>query len=252
MAYYDELPVYKASYDLLLEIFRFAKDFTKEYKYTVGESLKKETLELITLIYRANSEAETYLKLSQKQRALEDAFSQARRQILESPFPSLPEALITIVEKEGFTVSIDEASSFVKNQGVKKQKPETPKAVKSIQRLTRQTQKSITGSYAGKKVSSFTFNNKTYEVRFWRDVLIRISEILFQTHRSDFNQVLSLVGRKRPYYTKDKSLLRVPQIIEGTNIYVETNLSANNIIELCHDIIGIFGYSKSDLKISAD
>ena len=107
MAYYDELPVYKASYDLLLEIFRFAKDFTKEYKYTVGESLKKETLELITLIYRANSEAETYLKLSQKQRALEDAFSQARRQILESPFPSLPEALITIVEKEGFTVSID-------------------------------------------------------------------------------------------------------------------------------------------------
>jgi len=54
MAYYDELPVYKAYYDLLLEIFRFTKDFTKEYKYTVGESLKKETLELITLIYRAN------------------------------------------------------------------------------------------------------------------------------------------------------------------------------------------------------
>jgi len=55
MAKYDELPVYKASYDLLLVIFRFTKDFTKEYKYTVGESLKKETLELITFIYRANS-----------------------------------------------------------------------------------------------------------------------------------------------------------------------------------------------------
>lgn len=55
MAYYDELPVYKATYDLLLEMFRFTKDFTKEYKYTVGESLKKETIELIILIYRANS-----------------------------------------------------------------------------------------------------------------------------------------------------------------------------------------------------
>jgi len=55
MAQYDELPVYKAKYDLLLEIFRFTKDFSKEYKYTVGESLKKETIELITLIYRANS-----------------------------------------------------------------------------------------------------------------------------------------------------------------------------------------------------
>ena len=55
MSKYDELPVYKASYDLLLEIFRFTKNFTKEYKYTIGESLKKETVELITLIYRANS-----------------------------------------------------------------------------------------------------------------------------------------------------------------------------------------------------
>ena len=55
MSTYDELPVYKATYDLLLEMFRFTKDFSREYKYTVGESLKKETIELITLIYRANS-----------------------------------------------------------------------------------------------------------------------------------------------------------------------------------------------------
>ena len=58
MSKYDELPVYKASYDLLLEIFRFTKEFNREFKYTVGESLKKETLELITLIYRANSARE--------------------------------------------------------------------------------------------------------------------------------------------------------------------------------------------------
>ena len=55
MAQYDELPVYKASYDLLLEIFRFTKEFNREFKYTVGESLKQETLDLITHIYRANS-----------------------------------------------------------------------------------------------------------------------------------------------------------------------------------------------------
>lgn len=55
MAHYNELPVYKATYDLLLAIFQFTKDFSKEYKYTVGESLKKETIELLTLIYRANT-----------------------------------------------------------------------------------------------------------------------------------------------------------------------------------------------------
>ncbi|MBU2568319.1 MAG: four helix bundle protein [Elusimicrobia bacterium] len=55
MATYNHLPVYKTSYDLLLNIFRFVKDFNREYKYTIGESIKKETIEMITNIYRANS-----------------------------------------------------------------------------------------------------------------------------------------------------------------------------------------------------
>ena len=42
MATYNHLPVYKVSYDLLVELFRFTKDFTREYKYTIGESIKKE------------------------------------------------------------------------------------------------------------------------------------------------------------------------------------------------------------------
>jgi pyruvate/2-oxoacid:ferredoxin oxidoreductase alpha subunit len=54
MANYDELPLYKASYDLLLETFRFVKDFTREYKYTIGQTLKEETVSLVMLIYKAN------------------------------------------------------------------------------------------------------------------------------------------------------------------------------------------------------
>ena len=41
MGLHQELPVYKATYDLLLAVFQFTKEFSKEYKYTVGESLKK-------------------------------------------------------------------------------------------------------------------------------------------------------------------------------------------------------------------
>ncbi len=54
MSNYSDLPLYKASYDLFLEIFKFTKEFNKEYKYTIGETLKKETIELIMLVYRAN------------------------------------------------------------------------------------------------------------------------------------------------------------------------------------------------------
>ena len=54
MALYDQLPVYKASYDLLVAIFGFSRSFTREYKYTIGEKLKSETVDMITNIYRAN------------------------------------------------------------------------------------------------------------------------------------------------------------------------------------------------------
>jgi len=55
MSTYDYLPVYKVSYDLLVELFRFTKDFTREYKFTLGESIKNEVIEMIRNIYRANS-----------------------------------------------------------------------------------------------------------------------------------------------------------------------------------------------------
>ncbi len=55
MATYLHLPVYKASYDLILELFKVIKEFNREYKYTLGESIKKEAIEMITDIYRANS-----------------------------------------------------------------------------------------------------------------------------------------------------------------------------------------------------
>ena len=54
MALFSELPVYKLGYDLLLAIYERTKLFTREYKYTLGEKLKNETLELLINIYKAN------------------------------------------------------------------------------------------------------------------------------------------------------------------------------------------------------
>jgi len=55
MALYYYLPVYKTSYDLLLAIFQLSNNFSREYKYTIGQDLKKISTEMILNIYRANS-----------------------------------------------------------------------------------------------------------------------------------------------------------------------------------------------------
>ena len=51
---YDELPVYKACYDLILQVFRSSQHMKREYRYTLGEELKKVIIELIIFVYRAN------------------------------------------------------------------------------------------------------------------------------------------------------------------------------------------------------
>ncbi|NCA80817.1 MAG: four helix bundle protein, partial [Sphingobacteriia bacterium] len=54
MAIYNTLPVFKKGYDLLIEIFKMTTDLSREYKYTAGEKLKNQALELLLQIYKAN------------------------------------------------------------------------------------------------------------------------------------------------------------------------------------------------------
>jgi len=104
-------------------------------------------------------------------------------------------------------------------------------------------------SYISKSVTAFTFKDTRYEVRFWKDVLITICNLMNSIHRNNFERVLSLQGRKRPYFTKNANELRYPEKIEGTPIFVEINLNANNIVKMCLDVLSLFGYSEEDLNI---
>lgn len=54
MANYDHLPVYKVCYDLLIKLFRISGNMQRDYRFTLGESMKRELVDLIVNIYRAN------------------------------------------------------------------------------------------------------------------------------------------------------------------------------------------------------
>ena len=54
MALYYDLPVFKDVYKLTLLIYSLTKDFSKEYKYTLGQDLKRDAMVLMRSIYRAN------------------------------------------------------------------------------------------------------------------------------------------------------------------------------------------------------
>ncbi len=55
MAIYDNLPVFKAAYDLLIETYELCDKLAREYRYTLAERLKNDITEVMICIYRANA-----------------------------------------------------------------------------------------------------------------------------------------------------------------------------------------------------
>lgn len=65
MALYYELPVFKDVYKMTLRIFELTSNFSREYKFTLGQDLKRDCILLVRSIYRANKCKEKTLYLEQ-------------------------------------------------------------------------------------------------------------------------------------------------------------------------------------------
>ena len=65
MALYYDLPVFKDTYQLTLKVFELTQHFSREYKFTFGQDMKRDCIALVRSIYRAN-------KTNQKEVHLEE------------------------------------------------------------------------------------------------------------------------------------------------------------------------------------
>jgi len=71
MATYDHLPVYKESYDLWVLVFNVCRNMQRDYRYTLGENLKKELVDMLVHIYRANCRYQKTEQIAQARENLE-------------------------------------------------------------------------------------------------------------------------------------------------------------------------------------
>lgn len=53
MALYDQLPIFRVAYKLNIRIFQLTHEFPREYRYSLGEDMKHDSLRLMRQIYRA-------------------------------------------------------------------------------------------------------------------------------------------------------------------------------------------------------
>lgn len=71
MAIYYNLPVYKKTYDLILELFNLSSNLPKAYKYTLGERIQLDAIEVIINIYKANASIEKLEYISKSREHIE-------------------------------------------------------------------------------------------------------------------------------------------------------------------------------------
>lgn len=173
----------------------------------------------------------------------------------------LVELLAETTEKVcGYRPEDNDVSEFlfaIANQGqLKSEKPKETikKTIKSREVETNIPSSSnelyfLNTNFTATKITGFVFLNNNISVSSWKQLLVKFVEKINSLHHSEFDIITNVSGQKKPYFTKNNNELREPQQILNTDFFVETNLSANNIVSIIRKILTVFNYNENDLKI---
>jgi hypothetical protein len=107
-----------------------------------------------------------------------------------------------------------------------------------------------TEDYTGTTPAVIKILDETYEVGSWRECLITaISQILAEV--DDQRKITEIRGTKREYFVEDgrQSTLVSPKKIPGTNLYLESNFSANDVVRIIERVLVKYDYESSELEI---
>lgn len=107
-------------------------------------------------------------------------------------------------------------------------------------------------SYADKSIHAFSFNGNTYKVDNWVEMLTTLCDYFASTNTKDFEKVLWISNDQKARFSRYGDQLRIPEKVKRTDIFVETQLSPDEVIKTSCKLLAEFGYSKEALDIEAN
>lgn len=96
--------------------------------------------------------------------------------------------------------------------------------------------------YTSRRPAAYTLFGERHEVRTFRDVLLGVCVALHERAPSEFERVLELRGRARPYFSRNPDDLLTPAQVAGSGIFAETKLGAPGVVERCRQVIELCGF----------
>jgi len=110
----------------------------------------------------------------------------------------------------------------------------------------------ISQSFADMSIRSFRFNGNKYNVRSWDEVLPTLSDYFAASHTKDFEKVLWITDDQKTCYSRYSDQLRIPEKIKGTDIFVETKMTPDEVVKTAEKLVEEFGFERNDLSIDAN
>ncbi len=198
--------------------------------------------------------AEEIYRSRKRMQVLRKALPEAWRRIIERPDEELVSLLADAVERmSGYRPDPDMVEVFLKR--IAGHCSETTPNILEDEGTTDSPSGSTEAGrvppdfFTGKSIRAFTFRGKRVPVSSWKEFLVKVSGMLASAHGRDFERVLGLRGRKRPYFSRSRRELRSPEPIGDTGIYVETNLSARSIVDIVRRMLKEFGYPEDAISV---
>ena len=102
------------------------------------------------------------------------------------------------------------------------------------------------------KPAAFSIEGNRHEVRRWQDLYIKTCEYLLKKDKTIFATFISdedMQGKKRIYFSNNTDNLFKPKAIKGSNVYLESNLSANHIRNIIVRMLDKYDISRQQYQV---
>ena len=98
----------------------------------------------------------------------------------------------------------------------------------------------------------FVLLGKKHGAQSWADMFVQVCGLMYDMHASEFHNVLTMGTDKHKWFSQDASSLLRPRLVPGTDVFVYTNLSANDCLRRGRAVIELFGHDPAALVVEPE
>lgn len=200
----------------------------------------------------------------------QSALEKKMEKIDKKDFAKIGEYYTRIQELKDLKKKIQEAERCIERNGEKKSNRKIPnkntiskntvkkaKVNYNTDRTNESIAHSLSEDFVHKCPVAFSFDGERYIAKEWKDILLKLCEILYNKNSNIFRKVVlskDMQGRSRTYFAEfDNKTIKNSMIdgrkIPGSNIYIETNHNVNDICTIIKNILKKYNIPITTMKI---